>query len=154
MKVIHKSVIVPFLPAQMFELVNNIEQYPEFLPWCRSTCVHSRSTKEIQASIYLMKGGMQHSFTTLNRLETDRKIEVQLLKGPFRHLEGVWSFEGLEAGTEGGMRVGSGGCRVSFYLAFELSNKLISLAFGSVLEKVAESFIDAFLERARVVYGR
>ena len=143
MKTIKKSVLMPYTPAQMFKLVDAIEQYPESLPWCKSTTVHSRTTNEVKASVYFMKGGIQQSFTTLNRLLQDEQIEMRLIQGPFRHLEGLWRFEAI----------GETGCRVSFDLELEFSSKLISLTVGPVIQKGIESYIEAFCERAKVIYG-
>lgn len=143
MTVIKKSALVPYTPAQMFKLVDAIEEYPEFLPWCKSTVVHSRQGDEVKASIYFMKGGIQQSFTTLNRLLQDQLIEVRLVHGPFRYLEGTWRFEA----------VGEPGCRVSFDLEFEFSSKLISLTVGPVMQKAIESYIEAFCQQAKVIYG-
>ena len=143
MTAINKSALLPYSVAQMFALVNEIEAYPQFLPWCKSTVVHHRTHDEVRASIQIAKGGVQHAFTTLNRLQQDKMIEMRLVEGPFRHLEGFWRFE----------PVGNEGCRVKFDLEFEFSNKLISLTVGPVLQKIAESFIDAFSERAKEIYG-
>jgi len=144
MTVINKSALLPYSAAQMFALVDEIEAYPQFLPWCKSTLVHHRTLNEVRASIQVAKGGIQHSFTTLNRLQQDKVIELRLVEGPFRHLEGFWRFE----------PVGNEGCRIHFDLEFEFSNKLIALTVGPVLQKMAESFIDAFSKRAKEIYGQ
>lgn len=143
MTVIKKSALVPYTPAQMFKLVDAIEQYPAFLPWCKSTIVHSRVGDEVKASIYFTKGGIQQSFTTRNRLLQDQLIEVRLVRGPFRYLEGAWRFEA----------VGEVGCRVSFDLEFEFSSKLISLTVGPVIQKAIESYVEAFCRQAKAIYG-
>lgn len=143
MTIIKKSALVPYTPAQMFKLVDAIEAYPEFLPWCKSTVVHSRANYEVKASIFFMKGGIQQSFTTLNRLLPDEQIEVRLVQGPFRHLEGAWRFDA----------VGEAGCRVSFDLEFEFSSKLISLTVGPVIQKAIESYVEAFCQQAKAIYG-
>lgn len=143
MTVIKKSALVPYTPAQMFKLVDGIEQYPEFLPWCKSTVVHSRAVDEVKASIYFMKGGIRQSFTTLNRLCPDKQIEVRLVQGPFRHLEGAWQFEA----------VGETGCRVSFDLEFEFSSKLIAITVGPVIQRSIESYVEAFCRQAKALYG-
>ncbi|HQW58172.1 MAG TPA: type II toxin-antitoxin system RatA family toxin [Gammaproteobacteria bacterium] len=142
MNTVKKSVLVPYTPAQMFKLVDAIEQYSEFVPCCKSTTVHSRTTNEVKASVYFMKGGIQQSFTTLNRLLQDEQIEVRLVQGPFRHLEGAWRFEAVGEG-----------CRVSLNLELEFSSKLISLTVGSLIQKGIESYVEAFCERAKVMYG-
>lgn len=143
MKVIKKSVLVPYTPAQMFQLVDAIERYPEFLPWCHSSAVHSRTTDAVEASIYFTKGGVQQSFTTLNHLVPHSQIKVSLVRGPFRHLEGVWRFEAITGA----------GCRVSFDLELEFSSKLIALTVGPVIQKGIESYIEAFCNRAKAIYG-
>ena len=143
MKTIKKSLLIPYTPAQMFKLVDAIEDYPAFLPWCQSTIVHSRTLQAVEASIYFMKGGIRQSFTTLNRLSQDEEIALSLVRGPFRHLEGAWRFEAR----------GEGGCCLSFDLALEFSNHLISLTVGPLIQTAIESYIDAFSERAKVIYG-
>jgi ribosome-associated toxin RatA of RatAB toxin-antitoxin module len=143
MKRIQKSISVPYTAAQMFKLVDTIEAYPEFLPWCQSAVVHSRSESEVKASIYFMKGAVSQSFTTVNRFIQDEQIEMRLIQGPFSHLEGIWRFEAM----------GEAGCRISFDLALEFSSKLIALTVGPALQKGIESYIEAFCARAKVVYG-
>jgi ribosome-associated toxin RatA of RatAB toxin-antitoxin module len=144
MTTIKRSLLVTYTPTQMFELVNAIEQYPEFLPWCKSTTVHSRTEEEVRASIVISKKGVQQSFTTLNRLQPNKMIEVRLIEGPFRRLQGYWHFEA----------VGEEGCQITFNLEFEFTSKLIGFTVGPLLEKVAHSFIDAFHQRAKEVYGK
>lgn len=140
---IKRSALVPYTSFQMYSLVNDIENYPAFLPWCKSTTVHSRTTGEVKASVQISKGVLQHSFTTLNRLEPNKLIEMKLLEGPFRHLEGFWQFEEL----------GEKGCQIIFDLEFEFSNKFLAMSIGPVLQKVAEGFVDAFCQRAKEMYG-
>lgn len=143
MKIIKKSVLVPYSASQMFRLVDAIEQYPEFLPWCHSSAVHSRTTETVEASIYFMKSGVQQSFTTLNHLVQNSQITVSLVQGPFKHLEGVWRFEAISDTY----------CRVSFDVELEFSSKLIALTVGPVIQKGIESYIEAFCNRAKAVYG-
>ena len=142
---IKKTALVGYTPAQMFKLVDDIEEYPGFLPWCKSTVVHSRTEDEVKATITVTKSGIQHSFTTLNRLIHPKMIEVRLYEGPFRHLEGFWRFDSIMDGEQEG-------CQVSFDLEFEFSNKFIGLTVGPVLQKIAETFVDAFCQRAKEVY--
>jgi ribosome-associated toxin RatA of RatAB toxin-antitoxin module len=143
MPLVKRSILVPYTPDKMFELVNDIEGYPNFLPWCKATTVHSRSEDEVRASITVAKSGIQQTFTTLNRLQPNKMIEVRLINGPFRHLQGFWQFDG----------VGENSCQISFDLEFEFSSKLLALTVGPVLEKIAGSFIDAFHQRAKEIYG-
>lgn len=141
---IKRSLLVPYTAEEMFELVDNIEQYPNFLPWCQATTVHTRDVDEVRATIVVAKSGIRQSFTTVNRLQKNKMIEVRLVEGPFRHLQGYWLFES----------VGEKGCQVTFNLEFEFSSKLIGLTVGPVLQKIAESFIDAFHLRAKEIYGK
>ena len=144
MVIIRKNALVPYTPAQMFELVDRIEDYPQFLPWCRETLVYSRNGAEVKARVVVTKGVMSHSFATVNRVQRNKIIEVRLLEGPFRHLEGSWQFESIEAG----------GCRINFHLEFEFSNKLINLTVGPILQKAVGSFMEAFCQRAKEIYGK
>lgn len=145
MTVIKRKITVPYTPAEMFALVDDIERYPEFLPWCRAAVVHSRTADTVHASISVAKGGVHQQFSTLNRLQQNKMIELRLVEGPFRHLHGFWRFD-LDPNHEGG-------CIVQLDLEFEFSSKLISITVGPVLEKIAESFIDAFWARAKEIYG-
>ncbi|HSP00211.1 MAG TPA: type II toxin-antitoxin system RatA family toxin [Thioalkalivibrio sp.] len=140
---ISRSALVPYSPAQMFDLVNDIESYPRFLPGCRSATVHSRDADSIKATLELAKGAVRKSFTTCNRLQKDKMIEVRLVEGPFRRLEGFWRFDALE----------SGACRVSLDMEFEFSNRLVGLAIGPVFHQIASTLVDSFVRRAREVYG-
>ncbi|MDD3517940.1 MAG: type II toxin-antitoxin system RatA family toxin [Chromatiales bacterium] len=141
---ISRSALVPYTPAEMYVLVNDIESYPGFLPGCSSAQVLSRSEDEIKATIELSKGAVRKSFTTRNRLLKDKMVEMRLVEGPFRHLEGFWRFDPAREGA---------GCRVGLDLQFEFSNRLVSLAIGPVFNQIANSLVDAFVRRAREVYG-
>lgn len=143
MPIIKKSAVVPYTPAQMFDLVNTIEDYPKFIPWCAGSQVLSRNADEIQARLDFAKGGMHKSFATCNRLQPNKMIEIRLLNGPFRQLEGFWRFDDLDDG-----------CRVMLDLEFEFTNPLMAFAFGPVFTKVANMLVDAFQQRAHEVYGR
>jgi ribosome-associated toxin RatA of RatAB toxin-antitoxin module len=144
MPTIHKSALVPYSAAQMFVLVNDIDTYAEFLPWCRSSTVLSRGEDEVRATIEIAHGSLRKSFTTRNRLQMNKMIEMRLEEGPFRHLEGFWRFDVL----------GEQACKVSLDLDFEFSNKLVGLAMGPVFSQIANSLVDAFSKRAVQVYGK
>jgi len=128
----------------MFRLVDNVEQYPQFLPWCASSAELSRENGAVTCCVELAKGGIRKSFTTLNTLTPFEKIEMKLVEGPFRHLHGFWWFAPLKNGEA---------CKVSLELDYEFSNRIVSLAIGPVFNTVANSLVDAFVERARNVYG-
>ena len=141
---IHKSALVPYSTAQMFALVDDIDSYAQFLPWCRSSQVLSRSEDEVRATLEIAHGSLRKSFTTRNRKQRDKMIEMRLEEGPFRHLEGFWRFDVL----------GEQASKVSLDLDFEFSSKLVGLAMGPVFSQIANSLVDAFTKRAVQVYGK
>jgi len=143
MPTIQRSAVVAYSPLQMYELVHDVERYPEFLPWCHSTQVHSRSEQEQVASISMSKGPLRQTFTTRNPLITGEQLDVFLVKGPFKQLQGRWRFE----------PAGEGGCRVSLSLEFEFSNRLLAATVGPVFAQITRSMMDAFIKRARSLYG-
>ena len=114
---ISKSALVSYSAEKLFGLVDDIDAYPEFLPWCHSAEVLSRTDDEVKARLDLVKGAVKKSFTTLNRLQNNKMIEMRLVEGPFHHLEGFWRFERLEEDS----------CKVSLDLDFEFSNKLTGI---------------------------
>lgn len=143
MPIINRSALVPYTPAEMFSLVNDIESYSEFLPWCKSSRVLSRDEDEVRATLELARAGFEKSFTTCNRLQKNKMVEMRLVEGPFRYLEGFWRFEPL----------GDQACKISLDMDFEFSNKLIGLALGSLFNQIANTLVDSFSKRAVDVYG-
>lgn len=144
MTTISKNALVPYSATEMFDLVNDIESYDHFLPWCRSSEVLSQSEDEIRATIEIAHGSLHKAFTTRNRLQKNKMIEMRLEQGPFKHLEGFWRFDML----------GERACKVSLDLDFEFSNKLIGMAMGPIFSQIANSLVDAFSKRAVEVYGK
>lgn len=142
MTVINKFAIVPYTPAQMFDLVNDIEQYAQFIPYCVNSEVIERSADEIHASLTFSGAGIHKSFSTLNRLQPHKMVEMRLINGPFKSLEGFWSFEALDPAS----------CRVALNLEFELAAGALKLLFGPVFNQVASLLVDAFHKRAQQVY--
>lgn len=145
MTTLNRSALVPYTPGEMFALVDDIESYPKFLPWCRGTQVHSRDQDEVYATIELARGAIHKSFTTHNRLQKNKIIEMRLVEGPFHHLEGFWRFDSIGE---------SEGCRISLDMEFEFSSRLISLALGPIFSEITATLVDAFCERAKECYGR
>lgn len=139
---IKHSAEVPYSATQMFDLVNAIESYPQFIPWCTSAEVLLRNDDEIRAKLTFTRGGMSKSFTTCNRLQKGKMIEMRLIDGPFKHLEGFWRFETQE----------KSGCKILFDAEFEFTNPLLSMAFGLVFYQVADKLVDVFCDRAKQVY--
>ncbi len=142
MPIIKRSEEVSYRAAQMYALVDDIAAYADFVPMCVASEVHERTPDEVRASLTLAKSGMEKSFTTLNRLQHDKMIEVRLVDGPFKQLEGFWKFEERENNQ----------CEVILDLEFELSNKLFGVMFGSVFQQVASKLVDSFVERAKMIY--
>lgn len=141
---IHKSALVPYSAVQMFALVDDIEAYAQFLPWCRSSTVLSRGEDEVRATIEIAHGSLRKAFTTRNRLQQGKMIEMRLEEGPFHHLEGFWRFDILDERA----------CKVSLDLDFEFSSKLVGMAMGPIFSQIANSLVDAFTKRAVQVYGK
>jgi ribosome-associated toxin RatA of RatAB toxin-antitoxin module len=127
----------------MFVLIDDVEAYPEFLPWCNDTEVHKRTDNVVDATLELHKGSLSNHFTTRNTRREFETIEIALIGGPFRVLQGGWRF------TE----IGEEGCKVTLELEFEFENKLIDMMFGAFFEDTCNSLVDAFTKRAQVVFG-
>ena len=143
MKTINRHALVPYSAAEMYALVDDIDAYQSFLPWCKSSRVLSRDDDTVRGSIELSKGGIEKAFTTCNRLQRDKMIEMRLEEGPFHHLEGFWRFDALDEQA----------CKISLLLEFEFSSKILDLTVGPVFNQIANSLVDAFCKRAIEVYG-
>lgn len=142
MPFIQHSLELPYNVSEMYNLVNHIEKYNEFLPWCTESKIISQDEDSIQAQLTLTGRGLSRSFTTSNRLQKDKLIKISLINGPFKHLEGYWSFEATPRGS-----------KISLNLEFEFSTRLLALAFSPIFEKVANTLVQAFSNRAQQVYG-
>ena len=134
-----RSAIVAREPAELFQLVNDVERYPGFVPGCHERRVLSRAESEIVARLGVHRGALRTHFTTRNHLQPPGRVQMQLVEGPFRMLEGDWRFE----------PVGAGGCRVEFTLRFEFSNRLKAALLEPLFEHVVIDLVRAFIERAR-----
>jgi ribosome-associated toxin RatA of RatAB toxin-antitoxin module len=143
MRKVNRSALVPYSPGEMFALVDDIESYPDFLPWCSNTTVHERTGKTVDATLELQRGGINKSFTTRNTNCGSESIGLALLGGPFKHLDGGWTFHAL----------GDQGCKVALSLEFEFESFLVDAMFGSFFEDTCNSLVDAFTCRARDIYG-
>jgi ribosome-associated toxin RatA of RatAB toxin-antitoxin module len=126
----------------MYTLVDDIESYPEFLPWCRRTEVHFREGAVVEATLELHRGELSRQFRTRNTATGKSVIDMQLVDGPFRHLVGRWTFTQL----------GESGSKVALDLEFEFTNRAIDLALGAFFEDTRNALVDAFTRRADVVY--
>ena len=142
MRKVRRNALVPYSADAMFDLVDDVASYPEFLPWCSDAVVHERTEEQVRATLELHKGSMSKRFTTLNRRDPGRSLTMDLVNGPFRHLEGIWHFE----------EIGDTGSKVSLHIDFEFSSPMLNLMFGSYFEQTCSSLVDAFTRRARDVY--
>lgn len=139
-----RSALVPYTQQEMFALVSAVDTYPQFLPWCSDARTLSRENNEVQARIDFSVSGVSKSFTTRNRLIGSEAILMQLVDGPFSQLEGSWRFEPL----------GDAGCKISLDLEYDFSSRMMSMVTGPVFNKIANSLVDAFRQRAVEVYGK
>ena len=141
MRQVERSAIVPFSAEAMFDLVADVESYPQFLPGCSGARVVSRDGNRVVGSVALAQGPLKMEFTTCNELARPRRISMELQDGPFSHLHGSWNFAPL----------GEAGCRVSLSLQFGFESRLIDLAMGPPFEAIRNKLVDAFVNRARAV---
>lgn len=139
MREVKRSALIAESPARMYGLVNDIERYPEFVPWCTAARVVSRKEGEVVATLAIKRGPLHSEFTTRNLLEPDKRVLMQFVSGPFRVLEGLWTFTPL----------GELGCRVELEMRFEFANRVAATLFEPLFENTAASLVDAFVKRAR-----
>ena len=127
----------------MFELVNNINDYSQFLNWCDSSSILNQSDDQITASVEINKGGIKQTFSTLNTLTPYQSIAMELVDGPFDELSGEWRFEPL----------GDNAAKIHLDLQFKFKSMLIDMALSPVFKNIANSQLDSFVERAKYIYG-
>jgi ribosome-associated toxin RatA of RatAB toxin-antitoxin module len=140
---ITRSALVMHSAEQMYALVNDVENYPQFLPGCAATELISKSDEELVASLTISKVGVNQTFTTKNKLQFPERMELSLVDGPFSRFVGVWHFH----------RLSDEACKVSFDMDFEVNNKLAGIALGAVFKQMATTMVDSFVSRAKQVYG-
>ena len=143
MDTIDRSALVHYTPQEMFALVSDVEAYPQFLPWCTGAKILSQAGDEICGRVDFAVGNVSKSFATCNQLRPPEEIDMQLLEGPFSRLQGRWRFDPL----------GEDGCKVSLFLEYDFSSRMVSMVVGPVFNKIANSLVDAFQKRAVDVYG-
>ena len=146
MKTINKSVLLWHSAEEMFALVTDIEQYPQFLPWCDHGEVLEQTEDGMVARVGMAISGLRQSFTTRNTHETDRKVLMELVDGPFSRLDGIWEFTPLGD-------VGQRACKVEFQLSYGFASNTLAALVGPVFDKIAGNLVDAFVKRADQVYG-
>ncbi|MBB1330314.1 type II toxin-antitoxin system RatA family toxin [Pseudoalteromonas sp. SR43-7] len=140
---IEKSALVMYSTKEMFDLVNDVEAYSQFLPNCSDSKIVSQHDNNMTASLEISKAGIKKWFTTENTFVDEQTVLLSLVDGPFKMLKGRWHFQELDAKA----------CKVHLQLEFEFSNKLIELAFGKIFNDVAKNMVSAFTQRAKQVYG-
>ena len=141
---VDRNAIMPYTAEAMYQLVADVETYPEFLPWCRSARIEQSRGDEIQASLEIARGPVRKSFTTRNTLEPGEAIRMSLVDGPFKHLEGEWRFTPL----------GNDGSKIELHLEFDFASRLLKATVGPVFNHIAETMVEAFCRRAHDLYGR
>ena len=143
MTIVQKSALVKFSAQQMFDIVDDIEAYPEFLPWCSGSRILKKEGDIVEAEVQISKGGFNKSFATRNRIVGKEKLFMTLLDGPFSSLDGVWTFMPLREDAS----------KISLDLKFEMQGKFASLAFGTVFNQICNTMVSSFTERAKQIYG-
>lgn len=143
MTTIQRSALVPYSAQTMFDLVNAIEAYPQFMEGCAGATILSRTNDIIEARLDLAKSGMRYSFTTRNRLLPPERIELTLVEGPFETFSGAWTFQTLSEHA----------CKIALHLEFEMSGRLLNFAARKMFDSVANQMVDALVRRAHKVHS-
>lgn len=139
---VSRNAIVPYTAAQMYAIVNAVEKYPQFVPWCVSSTEQQVSTNEKNAMLKFARGALKTSFTTKNILTPGERIEMCLLEGPFKQLEGVWLFSDID----------QAGSKVELDLEFEISSRIVRVALEAFFSQICDRMVNAFVQRAEQVY--
>ncbi|MDO8862599.1 type II toxin-antitoxin system RatA family toxin [Haliea sp. E1-2-M8] len=143
MTIIHRHALLPYRDRLLFDLVNDIEAYPQYMEGCTGAEVLRREEDLVDARLRLSRGGISQSFSTRNRLQAPEIITLELLDGPFDYFQGRWEFRGLAENA----------CKVSLHLEFTISNLLVGAAVGRLFDRVTNNLVDALGRRARQLYG-
>lgn len=143
MHILKRNALVPYSQRQMFELVNSIEDYPRFLPWCHNSKIITRTDTEIVAELDVNWKGIHKSLTTRNTLYPYNRMDIALIKGPLHRLDGIWIFQPLN----------EHGCKVDLDMEFEFTGRFIDMLFQPVFQHIANTLVDAFCKRAVELYG-
>ncbi len=134
---------MPYSAAQMYDIVNDVSSYPDYLPWCGGVIIHKQTDDMMEASIQMKKVGLNHWFRTRNSLVPGSSIEVKLVEGPFRKLQGNWDFKALDEEA----------CRISLSLQFEVASGIVGAVLSPAFNHIANTMVDSFCQRARKIYG-
>lgn len=143
MPVIKRSALVRHSAEQMFDLINDIERYPDFMQGCKAARVISKSDNTLEGELTLAKAGMQQTFTTRNALHRPERIDMELVSGKFKNFSAHWQFQPL----------GRDACKVSLHMDFEFDSALVDFAAGKLFSSVANDQVDSLVTRADQLYG-
>jgi len=141
---VHKTTTLPHSAEHMFELVNDVESYPDFLPWCKAVHVKSRDEKKVKATVDIAKSSYKQSFASLLRLSKGQAVEMHLLEGPFDKFKVCWQFEPLSETQS----------KVTFDLDYKFSNRIVGMVAGSAIADIAETLLGFVCQRADDIYGK
>jgi len=140
---ISKTTVVPYTSDEMYVLVNDIESYPIFLPWCTEAKILSQQEDSVTAKLSLALGKIKQSFTTENTMQDGSRIDMKLIEGPFKHLSGYWRF----------IQEDEQSCHIHLHMHFEFKNKIIKHTIGKAFYNVMDTLVDSFVQRAQRIYG-
>lgn len=143
MRKVSRSALVPYSAEDMYALVEDVDSYPDFLPWCNDVEVHFRKGNVVEATLELHRSRISRHFRTRNTMRPTESMHLELVAGPFRHLCGSWQFQ----------KLGEAGSKVSLHLEFEFDSRTLDLLIGAFFEETCNSLVDAFTRRAKDVYG-
>lgn len=140
---IQRSALLPYPAQALYDLVNDVASYPQFLPWCSASEVVEASADSMRASLTVSKATLSQRFMTRNKLVPGKSIEMQLEEGPFSQLQGVWEFKAL----------GDKACKISLDMTFDYAGPLVKATLGPLFTQAANTMVDAFCQRAKQLYG-
>ncbi|NJN39714.1 MAG: type II toxin-antitoxin system RatA family toxin [Gammaproteobacteria bacterium] len=140
---VERNALVGHSAARLYALVEDVESYPAFLPWCAAAEVRARDGPQVVVTLRIRFHGVRQQFTTRNTLVAGERIEMALVEGPFRRLDGVWRFVPL----------GADACRVELRIDYELGSPLLARAVGPTFDQIANTLVDAFVRRADALHG-
>jgi ribosome-associated toxin RatA of RatAB toxin-antitoxin module len=140
---IRRSALMPYPARVMYDIVNDVARYPDFLPWCGGVEIHRVDEGSMEASISMQAAGLNHWFKTRNSMVPAMSISMMLLEGPFSKLEGRWVFTQLD----------SDGCKIELALVFEMKKNLTSALIAPAFSRIANTMVDSFCDRARKLHG-
>ena len=143
MKEIRRSAIVEHSAAEMYQLVDDVESYPQFLPWCQEVRVETLGGKR-HATLTVGLRGIRQSFTTVNENQPGKAIDLRLVEGPFKRFEAAWQFTPLSASA----------CEIVYSMRYEFASRVIGKLLEPLFDQIADSMVDAFTRRADELHGR